>query len=116
MYDLLIKGARIADGLGSSLVTADVGIKDERIAAVGHVDNSAAEIVEAKGLVLAPGIIYVHTHYDAQLTWDPRCAPSPALRVTTVVIGHCGFGIAPTRPEVRDALMKNLSEENGTTP
>ena len=110
MYDLVIKNARIADGLGNPLVEGDLAVKDGRVAAIGRIRDPAGETVDAKGLVLAPGAIDVHTHYDAQLTWDMTCSPSPALGVTTVVVGNCGFGIAPTPPERRDTVMKNLSE------
>ncbi len=114
MYDLLIRGARVADGGAGPLIEADVAVHGGRIAAVGKLGAAeAAETIDAEGRVLAPGIIDLHTHYDAQLTWDPRCTPSPALGVTTVVIGNCGFGIAPNRPEVRDLLLRNLSEVEG---
>jgi len=110
MFDLVIKNAKIADGLGSPLRRADVAVKDGRIAAVGRDLGPADKTVDADRLVLAPGVIDVHTHYDAQLTWDSTASPSPALGVTTVVIGNCGFGIAPATPATRDTLLKNLSE------
>lgn len=110
MYDLIIRNARIADGLGHPLVEGDLAVKDARVAAVGRITGDAASIVDAEGLVLAPGVVDVHTHYDAQLTWDMTASPSPALGVTTVVLGNCGFGIAPASPAVRDLLLANLSE------
>ena len=110
MFDLIIRNADVADGLGSPLRFADVAVKDGRIAAIGRDPGQARETVDAEGLVLAPGVIDVHTHYDAQLTWDSTASPSPALGVTTVVIGNCGFGIAPATPATRDTLLKNLSE------
>jgi len=110
MYDLIVRNARIADGLGNPLVEGDLAVKDGRVAAVGHIREEAAQTVDARGKVLAPGAVDLHTHYDAQLTWDPTCSPSPALGVTTVVIGNCGFGVAPAKPEVRDTILKNLSE------
>jgi len=110
MYDLVIRNARIADGLGSPLVEGDLAVKDSRVAAIGSIRDAAAETVDAKGMVLAPGAVDLHTHYDAQLTWDPTCSPSPALGVTTVVIGNCGFGIAPTPPHRRETVLANLSE------
>ena len=113
MYDLVIKGARIADGLGSPLKTADVAVADGRIAEVGRIGGAAARTVDADGLVLAPGIVDVHTHYDAQLTWDSNATPSPALGVTTVVVGNCGFSIAPCPPERRDQIARNLAEVEG---
>ena len=110
MYDLVIRNARIADGLGGPLVEGDLAVQDGKVAAIGAVEGRGKEEVDAKGQVLAPGVIDVHTHYDAQLTWDPTASPSPALGVTTVVIGNCGFGIAPATPDVRDTILKNLSE------
>ncbi len=110
MFDLLITNAQVADGLGNPLVTADLGVRDGRVAAIGRNLGKARESLDADGRVLAPGAIDVHTHYDAQLTWDSSASPSPALGVTTVVIGNCGFGIAPATPATRDTLLKNLSE------
>ena len=110
MYDLVIRNARIADGLGNPLAYGDLAVKDGRVAAIGLIDDADAETIDAKGMVLAPGAVDVHTHYDAQVTWDPTCSPSPALGVTTVVIGNCGFGIAPTPPNRRDTVLANLSE------
>ncbi|HZK89421.1 MAG TPA: amidohydrolase family protein [Stellaceae bacterium] len=110
MYDLVFRGARIADGLGHPLIEGDLAVADGRVAAIGRIWDGAAETVDAKGLVLAPGVIDLHTHYDAQLTWDKTASPSPALGVTTVVIGNCGFGIAPTPAHRRDTVLANLSE------
>ena len=109
MHDLLVKNARIADGLGNPLVEGDLAVKDGRVAAVGRIREEAGETVDAKGMVLAPGAVDLHTHYDAQLTWDQTASPSPALGVTTVVIGNCGFGIAPTPPHRRETILANLS-------
>jgi N-acyl-D-aspartate/D-glutamate deacylase len=113
MYDLVIKGAVVADGTGASLRTADVAVKDGRIAEVGRITGATTETVDADGLVLAPGIVDVHTHYDAQLTWDSNATPSPSLGVTTVVVGNCGFSIAPCPPECRDLIARNLAEVEG---
>ena len=110
MYDLVIRNARIADGLGNPLVEGDLAVKDGRVAATGRINDGVAPTVDAKGMVLAPGAVDLHTHYDAQVTWDPTCSPSPALGVTTVVIGNCGFGIAPTPPNRRDTVLANLAE------
>ncbi len=110
MFDLVIKNARIADGLGNPLTEGDLGVKAGRVAALGRIQDEAAQTVDAKGMVLAPGAVDLHTHYDAQITWDPTCSPSPALGVTTVVIGNCGFGIAPTPPNRRETVLANLSE------
>lgn len=108
-YDLIIRNAVIHDGLGGDAVQGDVAISAGRFAAVGSVEGHAIQEIDAAGDVVAPGIVDVHTHYDAQLTWDPTASPSPALGVTTVVIGNCGFGIAPAPPEVRDTILANLS-------
>lgn len=110
MYDLVIMNARIADGLGNPLIDGDLAVKDGRVAAIGRINDGLAATVNAKGMVLAPGAVDLHTHYDAQVTWDPTCSPSPALGVTTVVIGNCGFGIAPTPPNRRDTVLANLAE------
>ena len=88
MYDLIIRNAHISDGLGNPLIKGDLAVKDGRVAAVGNIDVAAEEIVDAEGLVLSPGVIDIHTHYDAQLTWDKTASPSPALGVTTVVVGN----------------------------
>ncbi|MFO0987015.1 MAG: amidohydrolase family protein [Alphaproteobacteria bacterium] len=109
MHELVIRNARIADGLGNPLIEGDLAVANGRVAEIGRVSGAARETVDAGGMVLAPGVIDVHTHYDAQLTWDPTCSPSPALGVTTVVIGNCGFGIAPATPETRDQILANLS-------
>ena len=113
MYDLIIRNALIADGLGSPLLEGDLAVKDGRIAAVGSVKGEAPEVADADGQVLAPGVIDLHTHYDAQLTWDQTASPAGALGVTTVVVGNCGFGIAPAPPEHRDTILANLAEVEG---
>ena len=113
MHDLVIRGAMMADGVGNPLIRADVAVSDERIVEVGDVTESAQATVDAGGLVLAPGIVDVHTHYDAQLTWDSQATPSPSLGVTTVVMGNCGFSIAPCPPERREQMARNLAEVEG---
>lgn len=113
MFDLLIRGATVVDGLGTEPARADVGVKDGRIAAVGALGRDAAEVVDADGLCLSPGFVDVHTHYDAQVTWDPTLSPSSSLGVTTVVMGNCGFGIAPCPPPANETLMRNLSVVEG---
>ncbi len=110
MHDLVIRNASVVDGTGAPARRADVAVDNGRIVAVGPVSERGGEEVDAQGLVLAPGIIDAHTHYDAQLTWDSSASPSPALGVTTVVIGNCGFGIAPATPDTRDLILANLSE------
>ena len=81
MHDLVIRGATVIDGLGHDPIRADVAVKGGRIAAIGEVGKDASEIVDAGGLALMPGIIDLHTHYDAQVTWDPTLSPSPSLGV-----------------------------------
>ena len=113
MHDLVIRGATVVDGLGGEPVSADVAVKDGRIAAVGEVGGDAARTVDAGGLVLAPGFVDLHTHFDAQITWDPTLSPSPSLGVTTTVMGNCGFGIVPAPEPVRDLIARNLSVVEG---
>ncbi len=113
MHDLLIKGATVYDGTGRPGAQADVAVRDGRIAVIGTVKDAAKETLDAGGLALMPGIVDVHTHYDAQLTWDATMSPSPALGVTTAVLGNCGFGIAPCPAAMRETMVKNLSEVEG---
>src|SRR3954452_21553113 len=113
MNDLVIRGATVLDGLGNEPVRADVAVRDGRVAAVGEIGADAVEVVDAGGLALMPGIIDLHTHYDAQVTWDPTLSPSPSLGVTTAVMGNCGFGIVPSPPPLRDKIMRNLAVVEG---
>ena len=112
MHDLRIRGALVLDGLGSSF-REDVFVRDGRISAIGSPVESSARTLDADGLALMPGIVDVHTHYDAQATWDPTLSPSPALGVTTAVLGNCGFGIAPCPAAQRETVLKNLSVVEG---
>jgi N-acyl-D-aspartate/D-glutamate deacylase len=113
MHDLVINDALIYDGLGGPPIHGALAVKDGRIAALGTDVGAAREVVNADGLALMPGIIDTHTHYDAQITWDPLASPSPELGVTTVVMGNCGFTIAPCRPADRDLVMRNLTHVEG---
>ena len=113
MFDLVIKDAEIHDGAASAPLRGDLGVTGGRIAAVGGKLGAAKEIVKADGLALAPGIIDGHTHYDAQITWDPFVDPSPALGVTTAILGNCGFTIAPCKPADRDLTMRHLTHVEG---
>jgi N-acyl-D-aspartate/D-glutamate deacylase len=113
MHDLLIRGAVVLDGTGNPSFTGDVAVRDGRIAEVGPVTGRAQRVVDAGGLALMPGIVDIHTHYDAQVTWDPTLSPSPSLGVTTAVIGNCGFGIAPCPQPQRETMLKNLSVVEG---
>ncbi len=114
MIDLLFRGALVVDGSGAPPRRGDVAVADGRIVSVGPgLDVSAARMIDADGLALMPGIIDSHTHFDAQITWDPTLSPSPALGVTTAVIGNCGFTIAPCRPADRELTMRNLTQVEG---
>ncbi|HEY6966129.1 MAG TPA: amidohydrolase family protein, partial [Burkholderiales bacterium] len=112
MHDLAIRGATVYDGLGSETVQ-DVFIADGRIAELGKSTSGARKTLDAGGLALMPGIVDVHTHYDAQVTWDATLSPSPSLGVTTVVMGNCGFGIAPCPAPQRQTVLRNLSVVEG---
>lgn len=113
MHDLLIRGAQVFDGLGNPPILADVAIDQGKISSIGHITSPARETIDATGLSLMPGIVDLHTHYDAQITWDKTMSPSPALGVTTTVIGNCGFGIAPCPAPLRETMLKNLSVVEG---
>jgi N-acyl-D-aspartate/D-glutamate deacylase len=105
-YDLIIRGGTVHDGLGGAPRQADVGIRDGVIAAIGTVTGTAGEEIDARGLVVTPGFVDVHTHYDGQTTWENRLAPSSGHGVTSVVMGNCGVGFAPCRPAERGILVK----------
>jgi N-acyl-D-aspartate/D-glutamate deacylase len=116
-FDLVIRGGTVVDGLGSAPVEADVAVKDGRIAAVGKVEGSGAEEIDARGVLVTPGFVDVHTHYDGQATWDSRLAPSSMHGVTTVVAGNCGVGFAPVHAkdhEVLIELMEGIEDIPGT--
>lgn len=114
MDDLLIRNALVFDGSGAEPAIKNVAVHAGLIRATGRFDaESAARVVDADGLALMPGIIDSHTHFDAQITWDPYVRPSPALGVTTAVIGNCGFTIAPCKPEDREITMRNLTQVEG---
>jgi N-acyl-D-aspartate/D-glutamate deacylase len=108
MFDLIIRGAEICDGSGAPRQTGDLAIADGRIAQLGRVAGAARRELRADGLVAAPGFIDVHTHYDCQVSWDPALTPSSWHGVTSVVMGNCGFSIAPCRPAHRELLMEML--------
>ena len=116
MYDLIIRNARLIDGSGAPEKIGHLAVKEGRIAAVTdalEALGSARQTIDADGLALMPGIIDSHTHYDAQITWDPAMNPSSSLGVTTVLIGNCGFTIAPCRPQDREITMRNLTQVEG---
>jgi N-acyl-D-aspartate/D-glutamate deacylase len=113
MLELLIRGATVVDGSGAPAKQADVGVRNGKIVTLGTARESAAATVDADGLCLMPGIVDVHTHYDAQVTWDPALSPSVSLGVTTAILGNCGFGIAPCPARLRETLVRNLSVVEG---
>ncbi len=112
-YDLKIVGGTVIDGTGAERFRGDVALRDGRIAAVGEVSGSAARTVDAEGCVVAPGFIDIHSHYDAQVMWDPILTVSPWHGVTSVVMGNCGFGVAPAKPDNRLLLMQTLENVEG---
>ena len=113
MHDLLIRNALLLDGRGSAPRRGDLAVAGGTIRELGTASEGARETIDADGLALMPGIIDNHTHYDAQLTWDPLASPSPALGVTTALIGNCGFTIAPCRAQDRERVMRNLTQVEG---
>jgi N-acyl-D-amino-acid deacylase len=109
-FDTIIKGGTVVDGTRVPRYKADIGIKNGKIAKIGRLNsNDAAKVVDANGLIVAPGFIDLHTHYDAQLHWDPYCTIGSWHGVTSVTIGNCGFGFAPLRPQDADRAMLALS-------
>jgi N-acyl-D-aspartate/D-glutamate deacylase len=112
-FDIVIRGGSLIDGSGAPAREGDIALSDGRIAAIGDVAGDAREIHDATGLVVAPGFIDIHTHYDAQAFWDGTLSPSPYHGVTTIVGGNCGFSIAPLAPEAGEYLMRMLARVEG---
>ena len=117
MYDLIIKNGIIYDGTGDKPFVADIAIKGRKIEAIGELDEVSKQTINAEGKVVAPGFVDIHTHYDGQVTWDPYLRPSTYHGVTTVVMGNCGVGFSPCKPEERDwliSLMEGVEDIPGT--
>jgi N-acyl-D-amino-acid deacylase len=117
VHELVIRGGTVVDGTGAPARTADVAVDGGRITEVGRVEGRGAREVDADGLVVAPGWVDVHTHYDGQVTWDPEVSPSSWHGVTTVVMGNCGVGFAPVRPGDESfliELMEGVEDIPGT--
>ena len=113
MFDVVIRNGLVIDGTGAPGQIADVALNDGRIAAVGEVSESGAREIDAQGLGVAPGVVDIHTHFDAQVFWDTTLSPSPLHGVTTVISGNCGFTIAPLEPEHGDYMMQMLARVEG---
>jgi len=113
MYDLKITNALIVDGTGAPAYSGDLAVTNGRITAVGSAPDEARQVVDAQGLVLSPGFVDVHTHYDAQVFWDNTVSPSCYHGVTTIFGGHCGFSIAPLSPEAAPYLLNMLARVEG---
>src|SRR6201987_5460699 len=112
-YDLVIKNGTVVDGTGAKRYQADVAIANGKIAEIGRVTEGARRTIDAHGLVVAPGFVDPHTHYDAQICWDGAVTPSSWHGVTSVVMGNCGVGIAPCKPAAREIAMKDLVNVEG---
>jgi N-acyl-D-amino-acid deacylase len=112
-YDLVIKNGTVVDGTGAARYQADVAIEGGKVAEIGKVTEGAKRTIDAHGLVVAPGFVDPHTHYDAQICWDGAVTPSSWHGVTSVVMGNCGVGIAPCKPETREIAMKDLVNVEG---
>ena len=112
-YDLLITGGTVIDGTRAPRRRADVAIRDGRITALGDAPGRARDTIDARDRIVSPGFIDIHTHYDAQILWDRMLSISPWHGVTTVIMGNCGFGVAPSRPEHHDRILRTLEKVEG---
>jgi N-acyl-D-aspartate/D-glutamate deacylase len=117
MHDLVIRSGTVVDGTGVDRRTADVAVDDGRVSAVGRVETGGRREIDADGLLVTPGFVDIHTHYDGQVSWDPYLTPSSCHGVTTIVMGNCGVGFAPVRPDAHDVLvtlMEGVEDIPGT--
>jgi len=112
-HDLLIRNGTVIDGTGKARFRADVGVRDGKIVEIGKATESGAREINADGLVVSPGFIDPHTHYDGQICWDPTISASSWHGVTTVIMGNCGVGLAPCRPADRDIATWDLVNVEG---
>lgn len=112
-YDLLVRGGTVVDGTGAAAFRGDVGVRGGRIVDIGALKGQGAREVDAEGAIVAPGFVDIHTHYDAQVFWDRMMTISPWHGVTTVILGNCGFGVAPTKPRDRDLILRTLENVEG---
>jgi len=112
-WDVVITGGRVIDGTGMPGFTADIAVRNGRIAKIGRVRDAATRVIDADGLTVTPGFIDVHTHYDVQLDWDPLATPSLWHGVTTILAGNCGFTLGPAKPADVDWLAGMLSRVEG---
>ena len=112
-YDVLIKNGTIVDGTGAPRYRADVAVANGKIAAIGKITDGAKKVIDASDLVVTPGFFDPHTHYDAQICWDPVITCSSWHGVTSVIMGNCGVGLAPCKPDVREIAAWDLVNVRG---